>query len=133
VKGWEQFTAAPGWDDDFTLNSAGKVDVSWASRDVLRALPGMTDSLVDRFLQMRRGPDAIDGTADDAQFKNIEDVRAALVFSPEQFQELTRLIGFKDPSFRIVSVGKSGDAMRIVQMIVRKVGNIPQLIVWREF
>lgn len=133
VKGWEQFTATPGWDDEFTLNSAGPVDVSWASRDVLRALPGMTDSLVDRFLQMRRGPDGIDGTADDAQFKNLEDVRAALAFSPEQFQELTGLIGFKDPSFRIVSVGKSGDAMRIVQMVVHKVGNIPQLIVWREF
>ena len=82
---------------------------------------------------MRRGPDGIDGTADDAQFKNLEDVRAALAFSPEQFQELTGLIGFKDPSFRIVSVGKSGDAMRIVQMVVHKVGNIPQLIVWREF
>jgi general secretion pathway protein K len=133
VKGWEQFTSQPGWDDEFTLNSSGTVDISWASRDVLRALPGMTDALVDRFLQMRRGPDGIDGTADDAQFKNIEEVRAALGFSTEQFQELTGLIGLKDPSFRIVSVGKSGDAMRIVQMIVRKAGNIPQLIVWREF
>jgi hypothetical protein len=93
----------------------------------------MTDSLVDRFLQMRRGPDGIDGTADDAQFKNKEDVRVALGFSREQFQELDGLIGFKDPSFRIVSVGKSGDAMRIVQMIVRKAGTFPQLIVWREF
>jgi general secretion pathway protein K len=133
VKGWEQFTATQGWDEEFTLNSAGKVDVSWASRDVLRALPGMTDALVDRFLQMRRGPDGIDGTADDLQFKNIEDVRAALGFSPEQFQELAGLIGFNDPSFRIVSVGKSGDAMRIVQMIVIKTGSVPQLRAWREF
>jgi type II secretory pathway component PulK len=132
VKGWGQFTSQPGWDDEFTLNSSGPVDVSWASRDVLRALPGMTDSLVDRFLQMRRGPDGIDGTADDAQFKNTEDVRAALGFSQEQFQQLTGLIAVKSTRYRIVSVGKSGDAMRIVQMIVDKTSNTPQLIVWRE-
>ena len=38
------------------------------SRDVLRALPGMGDDSVDRFLQLRQGPDGIDGTADDFQF-----------------------------------------------------------------
>ena len=35
VKGWSQFTSAPGWDDDVTLNSNGPVDLAWASRDVL--------------------------------------------------------------------------------------------------
>ena len=134
VKGWEQFTSTPGWDDDFTVNSSSRqVDVSWASRDVLLALPGMTESLVDRLLQIRRGPDGIDGTADDTQFKSVEEIRAVLGFSTEQFQGLRDLIGFKDPSFRIVSVGKSGDAVRIVQMIVRKTSNVPILVVWREF
>jgi len=87
VAGWAEFTSAPGWDDDFTLNSTGPIDLAWASRDVLLALPGMTEDLVDRFLLVRRGPDGIDGTADDAPFKNLEDVRAALGFSPEQFQQ----------------------------------------------
>ena len=40
VKGWKDFTAASGWEDDFTLNSTGPVDVMWASRSVLLALPG---------------------------------------------------------------------------------------------
>jgi general secretion pathway protein K len=133
VKGWGQFTSVPGWDDEFTLNSSGPVDVTWASRDVLLALPGMTESMADRFLQMRRGPDGIDGTADDTQFKSVEEIRAALGFTTEQFQQLAGLVGIKDPSYRIISVGKSGDAMRIVQMVVRKAGNVPQLIVWREF
>jgi len=135
VKGWEQFTSVPGWEDDFTLNSTnGGIDPTWASRDVLLALPGMTESIVDRFLQLRRGPDGIDGTADDTQFKSKEEIGAAFGFSPEQFQQIAPFITFPPEStFRIVSVGKSGDAMRIVQMIVHKVGNIPQLIVWREF
>ncbi|MFN2541016.1 MAG: general secretion pathway protein GspK [Chthoniobacterales bacterium] len=55
IKGWEEFVSRAGWDDDFTLNSSGPIDLAWASRDVLLALPGMTDGLVDRFLQFRRG------------------------------------------------------------------------------
>ncbi|MEY2526089.1 MAG: ral secretion pathway protein [Verrucomicrobiota bacterium] len=132
VKGWEQFTSAPGWDDEFTLNSVGPVDLTWASRDVLLALPGMTESLVDRFLTMRRGPDGIDGTSDDVQFKGQEEIRAAFGFSEQQFQEIAGLVIFKDPSFRIVSVGKSGEATRTVQMVVRKTGAIPQLVLWKE-
>jgi hypothetical protein len=135
VKGWEQFTATPGWDEEFTLNSInGGIDPTWASRDVLLALPGMTESIVDRFLQLRRGPDGIDGTADDMQFKSKEEIGAAFGFSPEQSQQIAPFITSPpEPTFRIVSVGKSGDAMRSVQVIVRKANNIPQLIVWREF
>jgi len=132
VKGWAEFTAVPGWDNDFTLNSNGPVDLTWASRDVLLALPGTTEPLVDAFLQYRRGPDGIDGTDDDAKFKSLEDVRAALGFSPEQFKVLARLVGFRDPIFRIVSVGKSGETTRVVQMVIRKVGAAPQMITWKE-
>ncbi len=132
IKGWSQFTSVPGWDDDFTLNSSGPVDLTWASREVLLALPAMTEPLVDAFLQYRRGPDGIDGTADDANFKSLEEVRAVLGFSPEQFKALAGLVGFKDPILRIVSVGKSGDTTRVVQMVIRKIGTAPQMITWKE-
>jgi len=132
VAGWSEFTSTPGWDDDFTLNSSGPIDMTWASREVLLTLPGMTDELVDRFLQLRRGPDGIDGTADDAQFKGLEDVRAALGLTPEQFKQLTGLISFRDLAFRVVSVGRAGQATRVVQMVFRRVGIGPQLITWKE-
>jgi hypothetical protein len=132
IIGWGEFTSKPGWDDDFTINSSGPIDLAWASRDVLRALPGMRDDLVDRFLQLRRGQDGVDGTADDAQFKDLADIQQALGFSPEQFQQLAALVGFNDQVFRIMSVGKSGDSTRAVQMVVRKAGNNPQMIAWKE-
>ena len=132
VAGWAEFTSAPGWDDDFTLNSTGPIDLAWASRDVLLALPGMTEDLVDRFLLVRRGPDGIDGTADDPPLKSLEDVRAALGLSAEQFKQLAGLVGLRDQVIRIVSIGKSGGATRVVQMVVRKVNNVPQLITWKE-
>ena len=133
VKGWETITSVPGWDDEFTVNSTGPVDVAWASRDVLRALPGFTDQMVDRLLQLRAGPDGQDGTADDAVFKNMDEVRSALGLSPEQFQQLSPFISFKDPVLRVVSTGRSSDITRVIQLIFRRAGTTPQLITWKEF
>ena len=131
VFGWEALTSKLGWDEDFTINSSGPIDVAWAPRDVLRAL-GIGDDVVDRFLQMRRGPDGIDGTPDDAQFSSLADVQIALGMRPDQFQQISGLVNFKDQVFRIMSMGKSGDVTRFLQMIVRKGGGIPQVISWKE-
>src|ERR1700730_9046120 len=42
VRGWEEFTSRPDWDDDFTLSSNRSngvaIDPNWASRDVLLAV-----------------------------------------------------------------------------------------------
>jgi hypothetical protein len=134
VAGWAEFTAVPGWDDDFTVSSSPNgIDLAWASRDVLLALPGMTSDIVDRFLQLRQGPDGVDGTEDDAQFKGVGDALAALGLNEEQAKQLNGLISFKDPVFRVVSVGTAGKATRTVQMVFRRVGAVPQLITWKEF
>jgi len=135
VKGWEEFTSSSGWDEEFTLNSSGAIDLAWASRDVLLALPGMTEGLVDRYLQFRRGPDGIDGTNDDAPLRNEEDVRAALGLSSEQFGAIAGFVSFKDPVFRVVSIGRSGDTARVVRMVIRRPQNVnvPQVISWKEF
>jgi Type II secretion system (T2SS), protein K len=137
VAGWADFTATPGWDDDFTVNTlnSGGIDVAWASRDVLLALPGMTPERVDRFLELRQGPDGIDGTDDDAQFKSMDDALVALGFQGEQLQQFKQfnLTSFKNPVYRVVSTGKAGDATRVVQMVFRRVGFATQLIAWKEF
>jgi hypothetical protein len=102
---------------------------------VLRAF-GIPDDFVDRFLQVRAGPDALDGTADDPQMDQ------ATAFSllgiagagtapppvpgkagaPPQGNGIQSLIVFKSPNpvFRIVSVGKSGEVTRSIQMVVQK-------------
>jgi general secretion pathway protein K len=131
IPGWQKFTASPDWDADFTLYSSGPVDLVWASRDVLLSLPGFNEPIVDRFLELRRGTDKLDGTEDDTVFESLDQVRLALGFSPDQFAQLSGLVGFKDQVMRVVSVGKSGGATRTVQMIIRKSAT-PQLIRWKE-
>ena len=127
IFGWEEFTSKPGWDKDFTVvGNCGAIDVAWASRDVLRALPGMGEDSVDRFLQLRQGQDGIDGTADDFQFTATnppqvpQEAIAALGLKPQQFQMILSLVQYKGPVVRIVSIGKSGDVTRSVEMIVFK-------------
>jgi general secretion pathway protein K len=133
VRGWAEFTARPDWDADFTLNTPdGKIDINWASRDVLLALPGFTEPVADRFLQMRRGPDDIEGTEDDVVFTSAQEVQIALGFRQDQFIQLANLITVNGPVVRVESVGKSGNFMRTVRMVMFKQGTSSRLISWKE-
>jgi hypothetical protein len=149
IFGWEEYTSQPGWDEDFTTIIGGcqQIDAAYASRDVLRAF-GIPDDFVDRFLQARRGPDAVDGTADDPQMDQsmafsllgLGAVGAAPGTVPGKSPQaggIQNLIVFRSPNpvFRIVSVGKSGDVTRSVEMIVLKQPTgaaRPQVFSWKE-
>src|SRR6266542_1147695 len=130
VFGWSEFTSKAGWDEDFTvcIQCNQGIDLAWASRDLLRALGalGIGDDQVDRFLQLRRGPDGVDGTADDTPFNDLNDaIIRGLGLSPQQAQQFRgqqgqSLLTFKSPVFRVVSTGRSRDVTRSVQMIVQK-------------
>lgn len=156
VCGWAEFTSTPGWDADFTVvTSCTCVDLAWASRDVLRAL-GLGDDRVDQFLQLRRGPDGVDGTADDLQVSAAAsgpalgaaacgqlpiEIQAALGLNMQQPENqppvvAQGLLGFNSPVFRVVSVGKSGNVTRTIQMIIAKGGapggSGPRVMSWKE-
>jgi general secretion pathway protein K len=134
VAGWRDFTSVPGWDDDFTVNTRQGIDPQWASRDVLLALPGMTNEMVDRFIQLRQGPDQIDGTEDDVQFKSVNDFLSAIGFNPQNAQQA--LQGLLVPSssvYRVVSIGTAGKATRTVQMVFNRQGYVPLVLTWKEF
>jgi hypothetical protein len=141
ICGWAEFTSKPHWDEDFTVSNCGGVlDLGWASRDMLRALVESLgiggDDKVDQFLQLRRGSDGIDGTADDGQV-DMPTARRTLGFPAQESQQLTGLnLGLKNTLvFRVTSIGKSGDVTRTVQMVVSKggaVGGRPQVMSWKE-
>ena len=100
---------------------------------MLRAL-GIPDNSVDGFLQLRQGPDGIDGTADDAQ---LDQQTAFAMLGLKTGQLLQNPVVFKSPNavFRIVSSGKSRDVTRRVEMVVQKqvigIGH-PQVFIWKE-
>jgi hypothetical protein len=139
VRGWDEFTSRPNWENDLTLKSEpGTIDVRWATRDVLLSLPGMTEGLVDRFLTLRRGPDDLEDTEDDMKFTSPQDVQVALGLLPAQFNQLAPLLSPSSTNqpqvLRIVSIGKSGAVTRTVRVVIRKAAGAIQLIpgTWKE-
>lgn len=143
IKGWEEFTSSPDWDADFTLDSqpggqsggqaggqTGGINLAWASRDVILALPGMDEMRVDQFLALRRGPDEIDGTEDDGITSRLE-AALALGIPEEQLNQLG-VVFVPETVFRVISVGKSGDVTRTVRVVFVKGGN-QSLKSWKEF
>ena len=94
----------------------------------------MTEPLVDDFLQLRRGPDGIDGTADDAKFKSLDEVRTALQLYAAAIPSNGRT-GWIQRSGLSGSLAWEDRARRHgrVQMVVRKGGAMPQMITWKEF
>jgi hypothetical protein len=139
VFGWSEFTSKPGWDEDFTtvIGNCQQIDLAYASRDVLRAL-GIPDDYADVFLQLRRGQDGIDGTADDPPLDQTTALTTlGINLQGQQRNALQNLIIFKSPNpvFRILSVGRSGDVKRSVEMVVQKpqagIGR-PQVFSWKE-
>jgi Type II secretion system (T2SS), protein K len=137
VAGWADFTATPGWDDDFTVSTMinSGIDLRWASRDVLLALPGLTPDIVDRYLQVRQGPDGIDGTEDDGEINGTDQALSILGINKlnKQQSSLNGLVSFNVPIFRVISVGTSGKAIRTVQMVFMRNGLTPQVFSWKEF
>ena len=137
IRGWEEFTSRPDWDADFTVylpqQQDGKIDVNWASRDVLLALPGMSEGVVDRFMSMRRGRDDVEGTEDDVRFTDAGQLQIALGLTADQFRQIASLISStpNDLVVRIVSVGKAGAVTRTAQVVVIRSG--PRILSWKEY
>jgi hypothetical protein len=126
IKGWEELTSAKDWDADLTLDSKGEIDIKWASRDILLALPGASEDRVDQFLTIRSGADGINGTEDDPPI-----AEALIALGIPQLQQTGLIAIVPDQVMRVVSVGKSGDVVRTVRAVFVKGSN--QLKSWKEF
>ena len=132
VAGSGPLISQAGWEDDLTIYSQGPIDLSAAGIDVLKLLPGLSETRIQQFVQFRRGRDGIDGTEDDPVFPNLNAIQQFLGLSAAQFQELASLVGYKDPTLHITSTGHSGKVSRQVEVVVRKAGPNPQIMSWNE-
>lgn len=132
VRNIEPLLLSPGWRDELTIYSQGPIDLSSANEDVMRMLPGMSEGRLTRFLQIRRGRDGVDGTIDDFEFKNLQEIQSYLGFSAQQFKELSGMVVAKDQVERIISEGRAGNVVRQLEVVVRKGGSNPQVLHWQE-
>ena len=138
MKGAGPLLELPDWDRDFTLltNATPAVDLRWASEEVLAALPGVGAPRARSYVQQRRGPDGLDGTADDKSFdatvKSLDDALTLLGLGPQERTVLGGLVTFNGPVYRIVAEGRVGEVRRTIEVVVTKNNGQGQIIQWHE-
>jgi len=134
VWGSAPLTHLPNWKDELTIYSNGPIDLTAASAEVLRLIPGLSEGGIQLLLKKRQGPDGVEGTQDDYVFQSQEEVMFYLgVTSPQQQQALTALTTFNDKTMHITCVGHSGKVSRQLEIVARKGGgtNSP-ILFWKE-
>lgn len=132
IQGLAPLISQPGWEQDFTLISKGQIDLQWASEDVISALPGVGAQRARGFVQQRRGEDRLDGTADDRILVTPDLAAQFLGMSPQEYAAIQDLVTIKDTTVRIISIGRSSDITRTIDVVARKEGNPPQILQWKE-
>ena len=132
IKGLEPLTSQGGWKDELTVYSNGPVDVTSASFNIMRLLPGIGEGGIQRFIQWRQGDDQIDGTLDDPPITKLDQIQGFLGLNKTQFGELGGLIGLKDNTYNIIAEGWSGKVHRQIEVVARKGGQNPTILSWKE-
>lgn len=132
VAGTQPLVAQPGWKNDLTIDSQGPIDLIAAPLEIMRLLPGLGETRIAAFIKYRQGEDALDGTLDDREFKSLKDIQSFLGLGDAQFKEIGGLVTQKDPTMHITSEGRSGNAYRQVEVVVRKAAGNPQILSWKE-
>ena len=124
--------ARPDWADHFTVWGDGKIDVNLADAEMISLVTGVPTDLAERFVKYRWGPDGIPFTPDDQVYLSLDQVRAALGMSPEQFQLVQDLLSLNSSVDRIESTGIISSYTKTIDVIVSR-NTIPiRYLVWQE-
>jgi len=132
IPGMEPLLSYSGWEELLTLESSGPLDLMEVPEEVMRLLPGFGENRVQRWLQIRSGPDQLLHTEDDPKFTGADQVRQALGIDLKTWERLAPLVTVNDQTIRIRSEGYSGKVIRQVQVVVRKGTGTPQIRSWIE-
>ena len=97
--------AQPDWMNYFTIWGDGKIDVNLADADTIALVTGVSPATADQFVKYRWGPDGKPFTADDRVYTTMDEVRAALGLSAEQFQLVQNYLTLDSEVDRIESTG----------------------------
>ena len=112
--------AKPDWRDYFSLYSDGTVDLFWASKDVIMAVTGCTDSDAQHLITARAGNDGIDGTEDDNRSLGIGPALGMLGIPPEKLAGVQALTTYgRDNVFRIICKGWIGLKSSTVTLVAK--------------
>ena len=109
-----------------------KIDVNLADADMIELVTGVSPATADQFVKYRWGPDGKPFTADDRVYQGMDEVRAALGMSPEQFQIVQDLLSLNSEVDRIESTGIIAGYEKTIVVIVTRNTTPVRYLSWQE-
>jgi general secretion pathway protein K len=95
----------PDWANFFTIWGDGKIDVNMADAPTIALITGVSEATADKFVKYRWGFDGKPYTLDDRVYNSMDEVRAGLGMSAEQFQLVQDFLSLTSAVDRIESTG----------------------------
>ena len=120
------------WANFFTIWGDGKIDVNMADPDMIELVTGVSPATADQFVKYRWGPDGKPFTADDRVYLSMDEVRAALGMSPEQFQIVSGLLSLNSEVDRIESTGIIAGYEKTIVVITTRNTTPVRYLSWQE-
>lgn len=122
----------PDWANFFTIWGDGKIDVNMADAPTIALITGVSAATADKFVKYRWGFDGKPYTLDDRVYNSMDEVRAGLGMSAEQFQLVQDFLSLTSAVDRIESTGTiAGYEKQIVVVTSRDTLPITYLS-WQE-
>ena len=122
----------PDWANFFTIWGDGKIDVNLADTDTIELITGVSPATADEFVKYRWGPDGKPFTLDDRVYNSMDEVRAALGMSPEQFQLVESLITLTSEVDRIESTGIIAGYEKTIAVVATRNTSPVRYLSWQE-
>ena len=122
----------PDWANFFTIWGDGKIDVNMADAPTIALITGVSAATADKFVKYRWGFDGKPYTLDDRIYNSMDEVRAGLGMSAQQFQLVQDFLSLTSAVDRIESTGTiAGYEKQIVVVTSRDTLPITYLS-WQE-
>lgn len=120
----------PDWADFFSVWSSGPIDVNEAGAELLRIATGAGEPEIELLIKRRLGEDGVEGTEDDFQYEDLDQVRTMLGMGEEQFAAIAPRLSVGDPVKRIESTGQIGAYRKKIVVLARK--DDGAMLSWQE-
>ena len=122
----------PDWMNFFTVWGDGKLDVNLADADMIELVTGVSSAAASQFVKYRWGPDGVPFTSDDRVYNSMDEVRAALGMSQEQFLLVQDLLSLKSAVDRIESTGIIAGYEKTIVVIASRNTTPIHYFAWQE-
>ena len=122
----------PDWAKAFTIWGDGKIDVNLAEPDMIALITGVSPAQASQFVKYRWGPDGVPNTLDDRVYHTMEEVRAGLGMSPQQFQLVQGLLSLNSAVDRIESTGIIAGYEKTIVVVANRTATPLHYLSWDE-